>query len=62
MNKPLESTLGFGSDSSVPIEQDRRRSNSYDEDFVIKKQVNLTRIRDVEMMTYSFPVSKENAG
>jgi len=41
MNKSLEPAPGFGSDSYVSIEQNRRRSHSYDEDFVIEKQVKM---------------------
>jgi len=41
MNKSLESASEFGADSSILIEQNRRRSNSYDEDFVIEKQVKV---------------------
>ncbi len=41
MNKSLESTPGFGLDSPVLIEQNHRRSHSYDEDFVIEKQVKM---------------------
>jgi len=41
MNKSSESTLGFRSDSSVSIEQNRKRSNSYGEDFVIEKRMEM---------------------
>jgi len=41
MNNSLESAPKFGSFSSVSIEQNHKRSNSYDEDFVIEKQVKV---------------------
>jgi len=41
MNKSLESTPGSGSDASVLIEQNRKRSNSCDENFVIEKLVKM---------------------
>jgi len=41
MNKSLESTLGFGLNPSVSIEQSHRHSNSYDEDFVIEKRMKV---------------------
>jgi len=39
INKSLESAPEFGADLPVLIEQNRRRSSSYGEDFVIEKQV-----------------------
>jgi len=41
INKSLESAPGFGPCSSVLIEQNRRCSNSYIEDFVIEKQMKM---------------------
>jgi len=41
INKSLESAPGFGSDSSVSIEQNRRRSDSYGKDFATEKQTKV---------------------
>jgi len=41
INKSLESAPGFGADSSVSIEQNRRRSDSYGKDFATEKQMNV---------------------
>jgi len=41
INKSLESVSEFGSGSFVLIEQNHRRSNSYDEDFAIDKQTKM---------------------